>query len=101
MSTAYHPQTDGQTEVVNKCLEGYLRMYTGDKQKLWVKWLPLAEWWYNTIYHTAMRMTPFQALYGYETPHIRSFIPDNPKVQAVADYAQQAQEVLHIVKENL
>jgi len=46
-------------------------------------------------------MTPFQALYGYEPPHIRSFIPDNFKVQEVVDYAQQAQEVLQIVNENL
>jgi len=46
-------------------------------------------------------MTPFQALYGYEPPNIRSFIPDNPKVQAVVDHAWKTQEVLQIVKENL
>ena len=79
MSTAYHPQTDGQTEIVNKCLEGYLRSYVSDKQGQWVQWLHLAEWWYNTTYHTTTNMTPFQALYGYEL-NMRSLIPDNPRV---------------------
>ncbi|TXG48807.1 hypothetical protein EZV62_024682 [Acer yangbiense] len=43
MSTAYHPQTDGQTEIVNKGLEQYLRCMTGDKPKEWSKWLSLGE----------------------------------------------------------
>ena len=42
MSTSYHPQTDGQTEVVKKCLECFLRCMTGERPKEWVQWLPLA-----------------------------------------------------------
>jgi hypothetical protein len=64
LNTAYHPQTDGQTKVVNKCLETYLRCFSSEKQHQWVQWLPLAEWWYNTSYHTTTRMTPFEAVYG-------------------------------------
>lgn len=37
---------------------------TGVQPKKWVAWLPLAEWWYNTNYHTTLGMTPYQALYG-------------------------------------
>ncbi|GJU08104.1 retrotransposable element Tf2 [Tanacetum coccineum] len=43
MSSPYHPQTDGQSEVVNKCLECYLRCMTGERPREWVQWLPLAE----------------------------------------------------------
>jgi hypothetical protein len=64
LSSAYHPQMNGQTEVVNKCLETYLRCFTSEKQHQWAQWLPLAEWWYNTTYHTATRMTPFEVVYG-------------------------------------
>ncbi|GJS52802.1 reverse transcriptase [Tanacetum coccineum] len=45
MSTAYYPQTDDQNEVVNKCLECFLRCMTGERPKEWVQWLPLAEFW--------------------------------------------------------
>ena len=54
-SSSYHPQSDGQNEIVNKCLEGYLRCFVSYKQKKWVKWLPLAEWWYNNSFHTAAK----------------------------------------------
>jgi hypothetical protein len=64
LSTTYHPQTDGQMKVVNKCLETYLRCFSLEKQNQWAQWLPLAEWWYNTSYHTATHMTPFEAVYG-------------------------------------
>jgi hypothetical protein len=69
-SSSYHPQSNGQTEIVNKCLEGYLCCFVYDKKTQWFKWLPLAEWWYNTSFHTATKMTPFMALYGYHPPSV-------------------------------
>lgn len=68
LSSAYHPQTDGQTERVNQCIEMYLRCMTGHRPTDWVTWLPLAEWWYNTNHHSALGMSPYQALYSTHPP---------------------------------
>jgi hypothetical protein len=83
LSTTYHPQTDGQMEVVNKCLETYLRCFASEKKNQWAQWLPLAEWWYNTSYHTTTHMTPFEAVYGHKPPLVLSYLPGTSKVQAV------------------
>jgi len=64
MSTAFHPQTDGQSEVVNKVIAMYLRCVTGDRPRAWVDWLAWAEYCYNTSFHTALRATPFEVVYG-------------------------------------
>ena len=77
LSTSYHPQTDGQTERVNQCLENYLRCMCFTTPKRWSYWLSLAEWWYNTSYHTSLNMTPFQALYGFAPPMVAEVVlPD-------------------------
>ena len=65
---------DGQTEAVNKCLETYLRCFTSEKQHLWVQWLPLAKWWYNTNYHATTKMTPYEAIYGQLSPSPTSYL---------------------------
>jgi hypothetical protein len=47
-----------------------------ERPKEWVKWVPLAEWWYNTNFHTSLNTTPFEALYGYPPPQLRlGFVP--------------------------
>jgi transposase InsO family protein len=69
MSSAYHPQTDGQTERLNQCLETYLRCMVHACPSKWAKWLSLAEYWYNTTYHSALGKTPFEVLYAYPPRH--------------------------------
>jgi hypothetical protein len=54
MSSAFHPQSDGQSEVVNRIITMYLRCLAGDRPREWLKWLPWAEFYYNTSYQTAL-----------------------------------------------
>jgi transposase InsO family protein len=71
-SSSCHPQSNGKTKIMNKFLEGYLRFYVSDKQTQWFKWLPLAEWWYNTSFHIATKITQFMVLYRYHPQSITS-----------------------------
>ncbi|KAJ0833047.1 putative nucleotidyltransferase, Ribonuclease H [Helianthus annuus] len=64
MSTAYHPQTDGQSERTIQTLEDMLRACVIDFGKNWEKHLPLVEFSYNNSYHTSIQAAPFEALYG-------------------------------------
>jgi hypothetical protein len=70
MSSSYHPETDGQTERVNQCLEGYLRCFAHACPTKWIQWLSLAELWYNTSLHSALGKSPFEVLYGREPRQI-------------------------------
>eukprot|EP00253_Pinus_taeda_P011014 PITA_11014 len=101
LSTSYHPQPDGQTKAVNKCLETYLRCFTSEKQHLWVQWLPLAEWWYNTNYHATTKMTPYEAVYGQLPPSPTSYLKGCSKVQAVDQLLQHRANMLAHLQENL
>jgi len=63
-SSAYHPQTDGQTERVNQILEDMLRAYVLTYGSNWEKSLSFAEFSYNNSYQASLKMSPFEALYG-------------------------------------
>jgi hypothetical protein len=75
MSTTYHPQSDGQTERVNQCIEGYLRCFIHSCPTSWSQWLHLAEYWYNTSYRFALKHAPFEILYA-QTPKHFGIDPD-------------------------
>ncbi|GKA38789.1 putative reverse transcriptase domain-containing protein [Tanacetum coccineum] len=64
MSTAYHPQTDGHSERTIQTLEDMLRACVIDFRNGWDRHLPLVEFSYNNSYHTSIKATPFEALYG-------------------------------------
>ena len=101
VSAAYDPQSDGQTEIVNKILEQYLRTFTGDRPHQWAEWLPLAEFWFNTNFHTTLKLTPFEALYGYPPQTLQDYIPGTTRVAAVDSFLSHRQQVLAVIKTNL
>ncbi|GMJ02256.1 hypothetical protein HRI_003894800 [Hibiscus trionum] len=101
LSSAYHPQTDGQTEALNRCLEMYLRCMTGDEPQRWESYLSWAEFWYNTAFQASAGMTPFRALYGRDPPTLISYAEGgavNPQVAAVL---HNRDEILRQLKHNL
>ncbi|SJL00843.1 uncharacterized protein ARMOST_04157 [Armillaria ostoyae] len=88
-STAFHPQTDGQTERVNQEVEKYLRIFINYHQDDWTDWLPLAEFAHNNRAHSATGKSPFMILYG-RNPRI---IPDsswtpNTKIPTASDFSK-------------
>ena len=64
MSTAFHPQTDGQSERTIQVLEDMLRACVTDFGARWDRHLPLVEFSYNNSYHSSIQMVPFESLYG-------------------------------------
>lgn len=100
-SSAYHPQSDGQTEVVNRCLETYLRCMTSDKPTFWSRWFPLAEFWYNTSYHSSTQTTPYEIVYGQPPPVHLPYLPGESKVQVVAKCLREREDMLLILKFHL
>jgi hypothetical protein len=101
MSTSYHPQSDGQTERVNQCLESYLRSMAFTEPKKWCSWLSLAEWWYNSTYHTATKFTPFHALYSFSAPLISEISVAGPLEADNQTFLEQKKKILQQLKANL
>ena len=64
----------------------------------WHKWLSLAQWWYNTSYHSSLKMTPFKALFGYKPP-LLSMGGGQNLVATMDDYLVQRQQMVHALKE--
>lgn len=83
MSTAYHPESDGQTEIVNKTIEVYLRATVHNNPRAWIDLLPWAELWYNTSYHHSAGTSPFVIVYGRKPPTLYPYAVGDSKVDSV------------------
>jgi hypothetical protein len=100
-SSAYNPQTDGQTERTNQIIEDMLRACALQDKLGWDKRLPYAEFSYNNNYQASMKMSPFKALYGrnYRTP-LQWDQPGEMQVFGL-DILLEAEENVRMVRENL
>ena len=101
MSTAFHPQTDGQSEAVNKTISMYLRCITGDRPQAWLDWLPWAEYVYNSSYHSALRTSPFQVVYGRAPPTLLPYSTATAKTATVDTLLQDRDAFITDVRERL
>ena len=93
-TTAYHPQTNGQTERMNQEIEHYLQLYINYKQNDWHEWLPICEFVYNDRVHSATKVTPFFADMGrhpYKGTQPKLVYQSN--IQSAQDFANSLTKV--------
>ena len=100
-STAFHPQSDGQTESVNRRLEQYLRTFCNFDQANWASLLHLAEFCYNNSVHASTGFTPFQANYGFHPLDPSSIIPVNSNVPAADAHLHSLHDIHTKLHNNL
>jgi hypothetical protein len=101
MSSAYHLQTDGQSERINQCLEIYLRCFTHACLTRWSQYLALAEYWYNRSYHSAIKMSAFVALYGHEPRHWGIDSTYTCSAPSLQEWLEQLKTVQQLLQQNL
>jgi len=110
LSTAFHPETDGQTEIFNAQFEHFIRQYTDYTQNDWVTWLSMAEFSANNVMNASTQMSPFFANNGYH-PRV-SFGPPRPLEpsatptikagnKAGTDFVNKMEQILALLKTNL
>jgi len=90
--TAFHLQTDGQTEWINQELEQYLRFFVDHRQKNWLEWLALAEFAVNNKVHTATKISPFIANYRREL-RMGGDIRKRGKVEKVIEFVERMKKI--------
>ena len=95
LSTAHHPQTDGQTEVMNREVQQYLRLFCAEEQESWSDWLGLVQFAITNCQHSATRFSPFQLTRTY-TPcmGVEHRISKAPAVAEFTDHLSQAYDNL-------
>jgi hypothetical protein len=91
-SSAYHPQTSGQTERVNQILEDMLRACVILSKGSWEKWLPLAKFLYNNSYQESIKMAPFKTLYGRKCRTPLNWVEARERRYYGIDFVEKAKE---------
>ena len=99
-STAYHPQTDGQTERYNATVEQYLRLYTNHLQNDWVEWLALAEFAHNQKPTSSSGYSPFMLNFSQQ-PNIRGEHRKQVRNESAKEFVEMMQGTIKLAKESL
>ena len=101
LSTAFHPQTDGQTERINQIVEQYLRHYVNQQQDNWVDLLPLAQFAYNSATTSTTKQSPFYTLYGYHPTAYHETIQDNTPAEKAEEKATRIRQIQKDIQQEL
>lgn len=101
MSSAYHSQSDGQTEMVNQCIETYLCCFVHACPSKWINWLSVAEFWYNTNFHSVVGRSPFEVLYGHSPPYFGVSSISDVEVPDLKAWLQDRELISRLVQQHL
>jgi hypothetical protein len=101
LSTANHPETDGQTERVNQSIECYLRCFISAHPQHCSKWISLCEFWYNTNWHSSLGKTPFELLYGRQPRYFGITASDKIASQDIQAWLNERTLILASVRQHL
>ena len=102
LSTAFHPQTDGQTEKQNSTIEVYLQAFVNFDQNNWAKLLPIAEFAYNNAKNASINFTPFELNCGYH-PWVsyKEDLYPHSKSRTAEEISSELQELINVCQQNL
>jgi hypothetical protein len=106
-STAFHPQTNGQSEITNKAVEQYLRVFVSYHQDDWVQLLPTAEFAHNNHNHLSTGMSPFKANYGFnlsygQVPLAKQCLPVvEERLKKLSEVQDELKECLQCAQESM
>jgi hypothetical protein len=101
LSTAFHPQTDGQTERMNQILEQYLRIYCNYQQDDWFNYISLAEFAINNAHQSSLKCSPFYANYGYNPTFSIDLKKSSLSVPVANELAERLSEMHDVLRDNL
>ena len=97
LSTSFHPQTDGQTKIVNKEVQKFLQIYCFEKQDQWANWLAIAQFSINSKKHTLTKVAPFEATWSYLSHMGIEPLPVN-KAPAAKDFTSKMEGTLESIR---
>lgn len=101
MSSAYHPQSNGQTEVLNKVIEQYLRAFVHRRPKMWGKLLPWVEWSHNTSWNAGSSTTPFEITFGRKPFNFPKYVVGTLKIDAVEESISDRETTFQAIRKKL
>lgn len=101
MSSAYHPQSDGQTKVLNRVVEQYLRAFVHRKPTSWGRLLPWVEWSHNTSWITNTDTSPYEITFGRKPFNIPEYIVGSSKIDAVEELLTEREATFQMIRKKL
>ena len=101
MSSAYHPQSDGQTEALNRVIEQYLRAFVHQKPKEWGKLLLWVEWSHNTAWNATTGTTPYEVTFGRKPFNFPDYITGSSTLDAVDGLLTNRENTFQAIRKKL